>query len=320
MHESNDRDAPERINAWDTGIARDRAVLTAGRGVADGEENDGAGSRVGMTAGRVPTAVPWQVEMFNHSLKKRQKLELLLEMLGPLEGRRCLLVTHGDNPGSLNHQLREAGGDWSWAELEPEGIPQMEELLEEPVHAAEPDGLPFPSGSMDVVVTVDVHEHMTDASQLNREIARVLAPGGTALLTTPNGQPGMPVSALKRWVGMDNRAYGHVVQGYTVAELEGMLRDAGLKPVATGAYSRFFTEFAELVINFGYVKVLPRLKGRRRAPEGVIAPRSASELQSVGGAYRAYRAVYPAVRAFSSLDRLVPGEGGYAVAVAGRKE
>jgi hypothetical protein len=66
---------------------------------------------------------PWQLQVFDVSLKKRQKLEMLLELLGPLDGLECLLVTNGDNPGSLNHHMRRAGGRWRWCELEAKGIP-----------------------------------------------------------------------------------------------------------------------------------------------------------------------------------------------------
>jgi SAM-dependent methyltransferase len=261
---------------------------------------------------------PWQLEMFDVSLKKQQKLAMLVELLGPLTDQRCLLITHGDNPGSLNYHLRAEGGRWSWAEMDEDGIPQMEQLLREEVRAATPELLPFDDESFDRVVVVDVHEHLHDVRPLNAEIARVLAPEAVAIVTTPSGDPRLPVSVLKRWIGMGNPAYGHVVQGYRTEELAKMLLDVGLKPVGHGLYSRFFTEIAELAINFGYVKVL----GRRRsgAPAGEIAPRTEDDLRSVNRTYRIYRTVFPLIRTFSALDALVPGSRGYAVAVAAQKD
>jgi SAM-dependent methyltransferase len=261
---------------------------------------------------------PWQLEMFELSLKKRQKVRMLLELLGPLDRRRCLLITSGDNPGSINYHLRNAGGEWSWAELDAAGIHQMEELLGDPVHTARSDHLPFPSGAFDRVVAVDIHEHVDDVLPFNRELARITASGGMVLITTPSGNRRLPVAVLKRWLGMDETAYGHTVQGYRPEELEDMVREVGLEPGARGAYSRFFTELVELAINFTYIKVL----GKRRSggpAAGEIAPRSRDDLDSVGGAYRAYRRVFPLIRAFSSLDRLIPGQGGYAVGVTARK-
>jgi SAM-dependent methyltransferase len=264
--------------------------------------------------------LPWQLEMFDFSLKKRQKLEMLRELIGPLDRERCLLITSGDNPGSLNYHLRAIGGSWSWAELEAAGIPPMEELLGEPVHPARADSLPFGDAAYDRVVVVDVHEHLSDVRPLNQEVARVLAPGGMAIVTTPSGDPRLPVAMLKRWVGMSNAAYGHVVQGYRAEDLEAMMREARLEPISRGAYSRFFTEFAELAINFAYVKVLGRRQRAGGPPPGEIAPRSAGDLQSVKKSYRAYQRAFPLIRAFSALDALVPGRGGYAVGVVARKD
>jgi SAM-dependent methyltransferase len=261
----------------------------------------------------------WALDLFDHSLKKRQKLELLLRMAGPLEGRRCLLVTNGDNPGSLNWHLREAGGRWTWAEMEAPRIPAISGLLGDPVEHAAPDHLPFPDGSFDLVVVIDVHEHLDEVDELNCELARVAAPGGIVLLTTPNGDTRLPMARAKRLLGMTPEVYGHRVQGYTATELEEMARRAGLIPEARGAYSRFFTEGIELAINTAYVKVLGKSPDGERPPEGEIAPSGEDEIANVGGAYRLYRKVFPILRAVSRLDALIPGDGGYAVAVAARR-
>jgi SAM-dependent methyltransferase len=195
----------------------------------------------------------------------------------------------------------------------------MQRFLGETVHAGTPDSFPFAEGSFARVVVVDVHEHLERTEALDRQIARVLAPGGLAVVTTPNGDEGLPVARMKRWLGMDPAAYGHTVQGFGAEELEGKLRAVGLVPERRGAYSRFFTEFVELAVNFGYVKVLGRLRGKRRPEAGEIAPRSAEQLGTVGGAFRFYRMAFPLIRAFSSLDALIPGRGGYAVGVTARK-
>jgi len=47
-------------------------------------------------------------------------------------------------------------------------------------------GLPFASAGFDLVVSFQVIEHLLDASDYLREIARVLRPSGALLLTTPN--------------------------------------------------------------------------------------------------------------------------------------
>lgn len=46
--------------------------------------------------------------------------------------------------------------------------------------------LPFLSGSCDIVVSVDTIEHAADPAKFLAEVSRVLRPGGSAVLVTPN--------------------------------------------------------------------------------------------------------------------------------------
>ncbi|NLP10226.1 hypothetical protein GX408_07500, partial [bacterium] len=48
------------------------------------------------------TEAPWQLEMFNRSIKKRKKVDALLQFLGPSQDKTCLLMTCGDNTGAMN--------------------------------------------------------------------------------------------------------------------------------------------------------------------------------------------------------------------------
>ena len=46
--------------------------------------------------------------------------------------------------------------------------------------------LPFASGSFDALVSAEVLEHLENPHHLAREFARILRPGGTLVITTPN--------------------------------------------------------------------------------------------------------------------------------------
>lgn len=257
--------------------------------------------------------------MFDRGLKKRQKLALLRRQIGPLEPHhRALLVTCGDNNGALDWHLREGGGRWTWVELEADKIPEVEALLGEPVLRGTPDALPVEPDGFDLVVSVDVHEHLDEPERFTRQLARAAAPGGRVVVTTPDGRGDRLVPRLKRLLGMTPATYGHRVEGVTVAEHEGMLRAAGLEPVAVGSYSRLFTELIELAINFAYVKVLGKGSGEDDGREGEIAPQSEETLAEVGAAYRLYSVFFPLLRAVAALDRLVPGAG-HAVSVVARR-
>jgi SAM-dependent methyltransferase len=257
--------------------------------------------------------------LYSKSLKKRQKIELLVDQIRGLPGERRLLITHGDNNGVLNFELRRSGGTWSWMEMEEDQIRGMEELLGEPVLSARPRELPAESGSLDVVISLDVQEHLRpdELEVFHRELYRITAPGGHVVVTTPNGDPWKPVSILRRAIGMTKEKYGHQVYGYNISQHQKMLRAAGFVPTAAGSYSGFFTELVELGINFAYTTLLSRRRtGRER---GEIAPTSVERLAKVEKQYRLYSAVYPFLKALSRLDAIAPLGHGYAVSVVGRR-
>ena len=67
-------------------------------------------------------ARPWQLVMFDKTLKKKMKVAGLARHLGDVRGKNCFMVSCGDNNGALNWKLRELGGDWTWAEFEESSV------------------------------------------------------------------------------------------------------------------------------------------------------------------------------------------------------
>src|SRR5690606_15980818 len=111
---------------------------------------------------RQPDGLPWQLAMFQRSLKKQLKLTALLEFVGDSSAKRCLLVTCGDNTGALNWHLRNRGGAWSWGDVEGAHLAEMSRFLGEPVYHLQPNQLPFADAHFDCVVSIDVLEHLHD--------------------------------------------------------------------------------------------------------------------------------------------------------------
>ena len=260
---------------------------------------------------------PWQIEMFQRSIKKQRKLEALLELLGDTEGKECLLVTCGDNNGALNWYLREHGGTWTWADVSGENNDQISELLSEPVLSLHGDRFDLPDERFDRVVSIDVLEHLKQDQPFLNELRRVLRSGGKAVVTVPNGDLRLLANRIKWRLGMTPEVYGHTRAGYTLCELTEAVCTAGFQPDGSGGYSRFFTEIIELAINIGYVRVLSN-KGSAAKP-GHIAPVSAGEMRKHGMAYKLYSLIFPLARAISMLDRLLPASNNNAVIVTAGK-
>ena len=260
---------------------------------------------------------PWQLEMFSRSLKKQQKLRALLNALGATHGKKCLLITNGDNNGALNWYFREHGGEWVWADLSGENNDQISQLLGEPVHAFKEDHFQVSDGEFDCVVSIDVLEHLEQDHPFLLEVKRVLKARGKAVITVPNGDDKLLANRIKWKLGMTPAVYGHTRAGYTVAELSDAIRTAGLVPDGSGGYSRFVTEMIELVINFSYVRVLAKKRNDTRP--GHIAPVSSGELKTHGMAYKLYSFFFPVVRTISLLDTLLPARTNNAVIVTATK-
>lgn len=269
---------------------------------------------------------PWQLRLFDKTLKKKQKLAMLHRLLGaPKPTDKLLLLTNGDNNGAMNLVCREWGGHWTWGECEAAAIPEMAQLLGEPVVHCDPDHLSFPDGTFDSVIVIDVHEHLNEPRPLNRELFRIIRPGGRVIVTTPNGDLKKLAVRIKDVVGMTKDAYGHVRVGYTIAEHSQMLNDAGFASKESSSYSQFPTEMIELGINLVYVKFLSRKKKGATPVEGEhgvgpIAPSSQDQVRKVEKTLKLYGAIYPICRALSSLDVFfAPFSTGYAVGVVGHK-
>lgn len=267
------------------------------------------------------TTEMWQLQMFSRSLKKQQKVRALLDVAGNTEGKKCLLLTCGDNNGAINWHIKQHGGQWSWADAEHDSVAQIREVTGDDVAEMDKDNpaLPFVEESFDLIMTIDVHEHIREPESLNLELARIVKSGGRVIITTPNGDEKKLATRIKKIVGMRPEDYGHYVVGYDVPQLDQQMEDVGLIPIQEASYSRFFTEMLELAINYTYVKVLSK-RSEAKVEKGQIAPQNINQVKSVEKTYKLYGIIYPLFLAISKLDFLDRSPRGYAVIVAARKE
>ncbi|GAB4380284.1 MAG: hypothetical protein Kow0042_30320 [Calditrichia bacterium] len=261
----------------------------------------------------------WQLKMFKKTLKKRLRLKNLKKILGrDLQGKKCLLVTCGDNNGAMNYYLRELGGEWSWADLETKSLREMEELLGEEVKHVQQDRLPYADNTFDCIVSIDVHEHLEEPYTFTKELARIVKPLGRVIITVPGGQKTKIVNMMKNFVGMTKEKYGHFHEGYSVSQIKEIMLKSNLQPDGHRTFSHFFTELIELGINFLYVNVLSK-KGEREVEEGTIAPATQDQLKSVEKSYKLYSLVFPIFWLITRLDYLLFFTRGYVTIVEGKK-
>jgi SAM-dependent methyltransferase len=120
--------------------------------------------------------------------------------LAGLDRGSLKILEIGCGKGAILSFLRLSGHVVRGIDVDPEAIrecvaahPEIEATV------ASGDELPFDDACFDVVLSLDVFEHIRDSDRHLREVTRVLKPGGTYLLQTPNKWTNIPFEMLRQW-------------------------------------------------------------------------------------------------------------------------
>ncbi|MBS2019078.1 MAG: class I SAM-dependent methyltransferase [Deltaproteobacteria bacterium] len=96
----------------------------------------------------------------------------------------------GSGPFLELAQLPRTGARFTLCDIDPRAIETAEDLhgarIGKAVTIAPNEPLPLPDAAFDLVVSMDVIEHVPDPRPWIRDISRVIKPGGALYLTTPN--------------------------------------------------------------------------------------------------------------------------------------
>ena len=262
--------------------------------------------------------VPWQIRIASRSIKKRDKLRLLDKHL-PFDDSRISLDI-GCAQGTLSWYLRKKGGFWVSTDQDMANLEASRELLKKNLVQMPSGLLPFRSGAFDVVTCLDYLEHIENDGECLREIHRVLKSGGLLVVVTPHTGRFFPLHRLRSALGLKLEFFGHKREGYRRKDLEAMIRKAGLEVTRSETYSKFPSEFIELVLNFLYIRFFSsRTKSGSGLRDGHIKPSTEEEYKAQSGKLKIYNILYPVVWTVSRLDRLLFFLKGYSVMVWARK-
>jgi SAM-dependent methyltransferase len=271
--------------------------------------------------GQSAAAEHWQLQLYRRSLKKKETVRALLDHLPPVQGRLCLEL--GCGTGLTSHFLRQKGGTWVSCDFERDHVRSARGLVGERIVQIGERSVPFRAGAFDVVAAINFLEHIEDDETFFADMVRVLKPGGDFLFMAPKGETGRPGFALKRVLGFtaDQEGFGHARDGYPPARTRALMERHGLEVRGIADYCRLFTESLEDLLNYAYHRKSMQAKDSKEQDfHGDTAPMSAEALNKVGTAYKLYSAVYPALRAWTMLDHLIPFSPGYMMVAWGRKK
>jgi len=150
-----------------------------------------------------------------------------------------------------NLEMLSQFGTAEGVDVSPEALSFCRERGLNNVRLGQAEQLPYPDGSFDIVTGLDVVEHLDDDVAGLREMARVLRPGGYALLFVP--------AFMFLWGVQDD--ISHHRRRYTEAGLKQAVRSAGFE-IDRFTYANL-TFFGPILLG----RVLMRLTGFRPASE-----------------------------------------------------
>ena len=180
------------------------------------------------------------------------------------------------------------------------------------------DRLPLADGSIGTILCSEVLEHVEDDVSLMREMARVLKPGGVAVITVPSMYYGFDsylhlvgIQTVHDFPGPER----HVRPGYTEEQLGEMAHRSGLEVTRVEYVFGPCTKLAMEAVSLAHIVYQRAVHGRRSWSWADVAEPSVAS----GAAFGVYRRLFPILRALGSLDRLLPTRGGFGLAMQARK-
>lgn len=100
--------------------------------------------------------------------------------------------------------------------------------------------IPFPNNSFDIILALDVLEHIYDTKTAFAELARVLKPNGTLIVTVPyNGKLKFTLATLLAFDWYFS-PYSPHIRFFNKSTLRRCLTDAKLSPLRFGYFGRFY--------------------------------------------------------------------------------
>lgn len=176
--------------------------------------------------------------------------------------------------------------------------------------------LPLKGGVARYVLCSEVLEHLDDDARAASEIARVLAPGGRAVVTVP--YTGLGFTSFLERIGIPTvhdfpGPERHVRRGYDEASLGELLERHGLIVERGAFFLRLFTRLAGDAVSLLHLTYQRVVHGRR-------AWTWAEAASAQGGiVFRLYALAFPLLRAWSRLDVLLRRRRGFGLALSAVK-
>jgi SAM-dependent methyltransferase len=169
-----------------------------------------------------------------------------------------LVLDIGGYDGFISDRLRAFKDvSVSVVDLDKEGLAAAETKELKTIHCSA-FNLPIQDESIDVVLALDLIEHIEDDEGLLMELSRVTRKDGRLILTTPmeNGVTFPFLSEVE--IERINKYWGHIHKGYSLERIEKLFENSQWLIIEKSKYFNFLTR---LVYRFCFLSKLP-VKGK----------------------------------------------------------
>jgi SAM-dependent methyltransferase len=257
----------------------------------------------------------WAIALFKRSVLKQAKYQRIVDQLQDPAGKTNLDI--GADNGVISFLLRQRGGRWYSADLDPRAVASIRQLVGADVYQLEGERTPFPSATFDQIVVVDYLEHIANDRGFIRELERILKPGGRVIINVPHLKPGSRLNRLRHAIGLTDEWHGHLRPGYDVEGMRALL-GPGFLIEREVTYSRACSELIDTVLNGLYLRMQRNQGEAPVSSKGTVVTQS--ELRAHRKQFVLLSALYPLLWAIAKLDTLLWFRPGYKLIVRARRQ
>lgn len=120
--------------------------------------------------------------------------------------------------------------------------------------------IPLKDNSIDIVMCLDVVEHICENNVLFKEINRILKRNGTLIFTTPIADKKLVWFMSKKKMEEIHKLWGHVKYGYNLKEIQYLFNGTNLNVKTTSSYFNIFNRYLYYLLFLQSLPIPVRIK------------------------------------------------------------
>ena len=234
------------------------------------------------------------LKLYHKSVMKKAKLKAIEDMLDASTGKVSLDI--GADNGVLSYLLRERGGSWHSADLDPTTVASIRSLVQDNVDLIDGERTPYDNDHFDTIIIIDMLEHIHTDKEFVGELARIMKNHGELVVNVPHSKSFSLIRKLRLGLGLTDEKHGHVRPGYTESDLRALLAPRfTVERVST--YSGFFVELVDVFISVA----LERMDAGAVSNKGNVV--TGADLKKHEKKFKVFSLIYPFLRLAELLDK-----------------